>query len=392
LISPWFSHLECSRCEARFEPGSLLSVCTACGETLLPRYKLGELAESWSRDSLAGRPMDLWRYREVLPTSVDPVSLGEGGTPLIAADRLGAALGLPQLWIKDEALNPTGSFKARGMSTAVSMARDLGVTQLALPSAGNAGGAAAAYGARAGMSVDLFLPAWTPEPFVFEAKAYGARVHLVEGDISVCGARVREGAADHGWFDLSTLKEPYRLEGKKTMGYELAEQFAWDLPDAILYPTGGGTGLIGMWKAFAELEELGWIPRGQRPRMYVVQAAGCAPMVRAYEEGTERAEPWQDPETYASGLRVPVGIGDHLILRAVRESGGSAIAVSESGIARAQLRLMRQEGVFAAPEGGAVAAALDKLVERGEILSTDRVVLFNTGSGLKYPEIPGMGG
>ena len=358
----------------------------------MPRYKLADLAQNWSRDSLIDRPMDLWRYREVLPTSEDPVSLGEGGTPLIGADRLGEDLGLPRLWIKDEALNPTGSFKARGMSTAVSMARDLGVNHLALPSAGNAGGAAAAYGARAGMSVDLFFPAWTPTPFIFEAKAYGARVHLIDGDISVCGARVREGAKEHGWFDLSTLKEPYRLEGKKTMGYELAEQFEWDLPDAVLYPTGGGTGLIGMWKAFAELEELGWIRKGQRPRMYVVQAEGCAPMVRAFEAGAERAEPWQDPETYASGLRVPMGIGDHLILRAVRESGGGAIAVSESEIARAQLGLMRKEGVFAAPEGGAVAAALEKLVECDEIVSTDRVVLFNTGSGLKYPEIPGMDG
>jgi len=295
---------------------------------------------------------------------------------------------LSQLYIKDESLNPTGSFKARGMSAAVTMAVKLGAPRLALPSAGNAGGAAAAYGALAGLAVDLFLPADTPHPFRLEAAIHGARVQLHEADIAGCGALVRAGTEEHGWFDLSTLKEPYRLEGKKTMGYELAEQFDWDLPDVVIYPTGGGTGLIGMWKAFDELERMGLVPSGRRPRMIVVQAAGCAPMVRAFEEGQEHAERWKDPHTYASGLRVPAGIGDHLILAAVRESGGVALAVEDAAMTRGQSEMATTEGIFPAPEGGATLAALRQLIQDGAVGADERVVLFNTGTGLKYPDIP----
>ena len=384
--------LDCSRCGQRHDPGRLQSVCKACGELLLARYDVRRAAETLRLGELADRPANLWRYAEMLPGSDTPVSLGEGWTPLHRAHRLGGELGLSSLWIKDESLNPTASFKARGMTTALTMALRLGVSRLALPSAGNAGGAAAAYAALAGLPVDVVFPRWTPEPFVREARAHGARVTLWDGDIADCGAEVRRRAPQTGWFDLSTLREPYRLEGKKTMGYELVEQFKGDLPDVVIYPTGGGTGLIGMWKAFAELEQLGWISSGRRPRMVVVQAAGCAPMVRAFEGGTERAEPWPEPHTYASGLLVPGGIGDHLILSAVRESEGTALAVDDAAMAAAQLRLGRLEGIYAAPEGGAAVAALATLVERGWIESHQRVVVFNTGSGLKYPDPPGLTG
>jgi threonine synthase len=338
------------------------------------------------REGMSAREATLWRYAEVLPGSEHPISLGEGFTPLLRARRLGAELGLSRLWVKDESAQPTGSFKARGMTTAVTMARNLGAPRLALPSAGNAGGAAAAYGARAGLAVDLYLPRWTPAPFLLEARAYGAEIHMVDGDIADCGAALRTRSAETGWFDLSTLREPYRLEGKKTMGYELAEQFDGDLPDVVVYPTGGGTGLIGMWKAFDELEELGWIPTGKRPRMVVVQADGCAPMVRAYESGAARAERWPNPVTYASGLCVPAAIGDHLILAAVRESNGIALSVPDRAMADAQGRLGRLEGIFAAPEGGAALAAVEELVRRAWIAPDERVVVFNTGSGLKYPD------
>jgi len=382
--------LECSRCRAAFDLPGLHATCTGCGGVLFARYRLEDARRTLKRASLAGRRVDLWRWSEVLPGSDDPVSLGEGGTPLVRATWVGRDLGVERLWIKDESINPTGSFKARGMATAITMARRLGVRRVALPSAGNAGGAAAAYGARAGLSVDLVLPVDTPEPFRLEAVAHGASVRLVDGDIADCGAVVREGAAEHGWFDLSTLREPYRLEGKKTLGYELAEQFDWDLPDVLIYPTGGGTGLIGMWKAFEEMEELGLIARGRRPRMVVVQANGCAPMVRAYESGARAAPRWEHPVTYASGLRVPAAVGDYLILAAIEESGGTAIAVGEADMARAQLDLARGEGVFAAPEGGATLAALRALVADGRVAPSNRVVLFNTGTGLKYPRIPGL--
>lgn len=381
--------VECSACGAIASADALLGVCPRCGGVLLARYDLELAARTLRPEAVARRARGVWRWRELLPPSPDPVTLGEGSTPLIEAPRLACDAGVDRLCIKDESSNPTGSFKARGMAVAVTRARDLGVRRIALPSAGNAGGAAAAYAARAGLAVDLFLPQDTPAPFRLEAEAFGARVHLVAGTIADCGARVRALAAEHGWFDLSTLREPWRLEGKKTLGFELAEGFSGELPDVVVYPTGGGTGLIGMWKAFAELEAIGWID-SRRPRMVVVQAAGCAPIVRAFERGHASAEPWRDPATYASGLRVPAAIGDRLILRAVRESGGTAVAVTDEEMAEAQLVLARSAGVFAAPEGGATLAALRALAARGELRRSDRVVLFNTGTGLKYPDIPGV--
>jgi threonine synthase len=339
---------------------------------------------------IASRPPNLWRYAEVLPGSGDPVSLGEGMTPLLPLRFLGPSLGIETVLLKDEALNPTGSFKSRGMATAVTMARALGVRRIALPSAGNAGSAAAAYGALAGLAVELFLPEDTPEPFRLEAAVHGANVHLVRGDISVCGRVMREHDQAGEWFDLSTLREPYRLEGKKSLGYEIAEQLGFTLPDVIVYPTGGGTGLIGMWKAFEELEQLGLIAGGKRPRMVAVQAEGCAPIVEAMKADAAKATPWVDARTYASGLRVPAPLGDALILQALRESGGTAIAVSDEQMAKGQLELARGEGVFACPEGGATLAATRKLVASGFIGPSDRVVLFNTGTGLKYPKIPGL--
>ncbi len=381
--------LECSRCHAASNAKDLASLCR-CGGILLARYRLEEAARTMTPAALASRPPSLWRYAEVLPGSDDPVTLGEGMTPLLPLRFLGQSLGVETVFLKDEALNPTGSFKARGMATAVTMARRLGVRRLALPSAGNAGSAAAAYGALAGLAVDLFLPEDTPEPFRLEAAAHGATVHLVRGDISSCGRAMREHEAAKDWFDLSTLREPYRVEGKKTLGYELAEQLGFRLPDVIVYPTGGGTGLIGMWKAFEELEQLGLIAPGRRPRMVAVQAAGCAPIVEAMNAGAPTAAPWVDPRTYASGLRVPAPLGDALILQALRESGGTAIAVSDDEMAKAQLELARGEGVFACPEGGATLAAARRLVASGFIAPSDVLVLFNTGTGLKYPKIPGL--
>jgi threonine synthase len=351
---------------------------------------LEEAARTMSREAIASRPPTLWRYAEVLPGSAEPVSLGEGMTPLLPLRFLGPELGIATVLLKDEAANPTGSFKARGMSTAVTMARASGVRRIALPSAGNAGSAAAAYGALAGLAVDLFLPEDTPEPFRLEAAVHGATVHLVRGDIAVCGRVMREHAEASSWFDLSTLREPYRVEGKKTLGYEIAEQLGWTLPEVILYPTGGGTGLIGMWKAFEELEQLGLIAPGRKPRMVAVQADGCAPIVEAFERHAAKATPWVGARTYASGLRVPSPLGDLLILQALRESGGTAIAVSDDEMAKAQLDLARGEGVFACPEGGATLAAARKLIASGFIAPSDKIVLFNTGTGLKYPKIPGL--
>jgi len=382
--------LECSRCRAAVDADGLRGLCEACGGVLLARYRLDEAARTLTPRALVERRPDMWRYAEVLPGAEVTIGLGEGFTRLHRAEFLGRALGLERLYVKDESSNPTGSFKARGMAAAVTMARRWGARRLALPSAGNAGGAAAAYGALAGLAVDLFLPVDTPMPFRLEAAAYGATVHLVDGDISECGAHVREGREREGWFDLSTLREPYRLEGKKTMGYELAEQLAWELPEVVIYPTGGGTGLIGMWKAFEELEQLGLLRKTQRPRMIAVQAAGCAPIVAAHDAGAERSEPWRDPRTYASGLRVPTVLGDRLILQALRESGGTALAVTDDEMAAGQLEMARGEGIFPAPEGGATLAALRRLVERGDVARDERVVLFNTGSGLKYPNVPGL--
>ncbi len=350
------------------------------------RYELRAAREAVSRDQIVGRPFDMWRYREVLPVAADvePVTLGEGGTPLLPANRLGSELGLTKLYVKDEGQNPTGSFKARGMSAAVSMAKTFGVEALAVPSAGNAASAAAAYGARAGLPVHVAMPRNTPAAIQVECEVLGAHVTLIDGNISACGAWVREHAAPNGWFDLSTLKEPYRIEGKKTMGLELAEQLDWNVPDVILYPTGGGTGLIGMWKAFNELESIGWIG-SKRPRMVAVQAEGCAPIVKAFEEGTRHAEPWPDAITIASGIRVPAAIGDFLILDAVRESDGFAVAVSDASINEAHRECAVSEGILLCPEGAATLAALKQELQTGRIKSDEQVVLFNCATGLKYP-------
>jgi threonine synthase len=353
---------------------------------LLVRYDLEEAKTVFTRDILRGRESTMWRYAEVLPVQ-DPDlpnrTLGEGFTPLLPLKRLGQSLGLSNLYAKDEGVNPTGSFKARGLAVAVMRALELGAKAVAIPSAGNAGSAMAAYAARLGLPAYVFLPQDIPAPFLAEMQALGAEVTLVDGLITDCAAYVREGAAEGRWFDVSTLKEPYRIEGKKTMGYELAEQLDWQLPDVIVYPTGGGTGLVGMWKAFDEMEQLGWIgPR--RPRMVSVQAAGCAPIVRAYQSGAETATPWENAATIADGLRVPAAIGDFLILRAIRASNGTALAVDDRAIVSALAELGRSEGLFCAPEAAATVAALRVLVDQGRIQPDERVVLFITGNGLKY--------
>ncbi len=376
--------LECSRCRAARAFAPPPAALCSCGAPLLARYRLADVRASLRREDLRGRTPTLWRYAELLPP-VEPISLGEGLTPLIPAPRLGEDLGLARLYVKDESVNPTGSFKARGMSVAVSVAAAHGARRLGAPSAGNAGSALAAYGARAGIAVDLRLPESTPRPFVEEARHLGARVVLVPGSIADAGRALRESLGPPGedWFDLSTLREPFRLEGKKTMGFEIAEQLNYRLPDVIVYPTGGGTGLIGMWKAFAEMEVLGWIGPA-RPRMVAVQARGCAPIVRAFEEGREEATAWEDPVTAAAGLRVPASLGDRLILAALRESGGAALAIDDCEMMRAAARLAEREGIDACPEGGAAVAAAAALRKRGAIRRDDTVVIFNTGTGLKY--------
>lgn len=382
--------LECSRCRAAYGIDELRNLCR-CGGILLARYRLDEAARALTPARIAYRPPSMWRYAEVLPGSEDPVTLGEGMTPLLPVRFVARSLGLEKVFVKDESRNSTGSFKARGMATAVTMARRLGARRVALPSAGNAAGAAAAYGAAAGLGVEVFLPVATPEPFRLACAAHGARVHLVDGDLAACGRAMQDAiAGDAKVFDLSTLKEPYRLEGKKTLGYELAEQLAWDLPEVVIYPTGGGTGLVGMWKAFEEMEVLGLVPRGRRPRLVTVQAETCAPIVAAFEAGAKQAAPWENARTFAAGLCVPSPYGDALILQALRESHGIAIAVPDDEMARAQLELARGEGIFAAPEGGATLAAARRLAASGWIDASERVVLFNTGTGLTYPEIPGL--
>jgi threonine synthase len=383
----FLTHLECGACGARCSADALRNLCPSCGKPLLARYDLEAAARALTPEALAGRGPTLWRYREVLPVQEEAhiVSLGEGGTPVIHAERLGKTLGIEALYIKDESLNPTGSFKARGLSVAVSRARELGAKALAIPSAGNAAGALAAYAARAGLPAYVFLPKDTPSAFILECCACGAHVELVDGLITDCGRIVAERKEREGWFDVSTLKEPYRVEGKKTMGYELAEQFGGALPDVILYPAGGGTGLIGMWKAFAEMEALGWIGP-ERPRMIAVQAAGCQPIVRAYEQGWEHAPAWENARTLASGLRVPGAVGDFLMLRAIRESGGGAVAVPDEAMIEGVRMIGAAEGLFAAPEGGATLAALRTLLDEGRISRSERIVLFNTGSGHKYAD------
>ena len=381
------THLECALCGLKHEAHRLLNLCRECGKPLLVRYDLDRAKQSLTKESLIGRRSDLWRYREVLPVQDDAniVTLGEGWTPLLRADRLGHSVGVAELYIKDEGQNPTQSFKARGMATAVSMAKELGASKLAVPSAGNAAGALAAYAARGGLECFIFMPRDTPLANIVECEETGAHVTLMDGLITDCGAEVGRRKEAEGWFDVSTLKEPYRVEGKKTLGYELAEQLNWELPDVIIYPTGGGTGLIGMWKAFDEMEQMGWIG-SKRPRMVTVQAAGCAPIVRAFEEGKRFADEFPNAATTASGLRVPKAIGDFLILDALRASGGAAITVTDEELIEATREIGATEGVFCAPEGAACLPALRKLIATGRIKSSDRVVLFNTGSGVKYME------
>lgn len=379
------THLECTACGASYESERLWRLSTCCSKPLYARYDLDRIRPHFRPADLPGRSPDLWRYAEVLPVRDESrrLPLGEGFTPLLPAPALASALGLDRVWIKDEGQNPTGSFKARGLALAVARAWELGAEAVALPSAGNAGGAAAAYAAAAGMVAHVAVPRDTPVPILEEIRALGAELDLVDGLITDAAARIAEGARLHGWFDLSTLKEPYRVEGKKTMGYELFEQLGGRLPDAIIYPTGGGTGLVGMWKAFDEMERLGWIG-GERPRMISVQATGCAPMVRAWEAGAASAEPWANAHTYAYGLRVPGAVGDFLILSAIRESGGAAVAVSDEAMGDGVRLMGRTSGVFGAPEGGATVAAVPLLMERGWLHADEEVVLFNTGSGLKY--------
>ena len=374
------SHLECSASGARVAADTLQNL-SPDGKPLLVRYDLAAAGRALERDMLADRPHDIWRYRELLPVrrSANIVSLGEALTPLLRLPQFA-----PELWVKDEGRLPTGSFKARGLCLAVSMAKELGVKRTAIPTNGNAGAALAAYCAAAGIEAYVFCPDDTPDVNVREIGIYGAKVFRVNGLINDCGRLVGEGKAEMQWFDVSTLKEPYRIEGKKTMGLELAEQFGWSLPDAIFYPTGGGTGLIGMWKAFDELQALGWIGE-KRPKMIAVQAEGCAPIVRAFEAGAEHAEPWQDATTIAAGIRVPVAIGDFLILRAVRESGGFATAVSDDAIAAAQSEVAASSGTLLCPEGAATFAAWRQAMDSGRITANDRCVLFNCATGLKYP-------
>ena len=381
----FMTHLECSLTGERYDADRLQNLSKA-GKPLLARYDLEAIARCLSHEELASRPSGMWKWRELLPlpSGAEPISLGEPETPLLTLDRVGARHGAKPPIVKDEGRLPTGSFKARGMATAVSMAKHFGVERIAIPTNGNAGAALAAYAARAGMASLVTCPAETPEINVRETAAYGAEVIVADGQIDECGRIVGEGAAAGRWFDCSTLKEPYRLEGKKVMGLELAEQFGWELPDAIFYPTGGGTGLIGMWKGFDELERIGLIG-SKRPRMIAVQAAGCAPMVRAWEQGDEFAERWEGAATIATGIRVPKAVGDFLILRAVRESGGAAIAVEEEAIAEAVDDAAREDGMLLCPEGGAVLAAWEQALERGLIGRGERAVLFNCANGNKYP-------
>ncbi len=381
----YFNRLVCSLCGREYDPHQLQTFCKDCNVPLLSLYDLKAARAVLDRDALRARPRGMWRWHELLPV-FDPqsiVTLGEGDTSLLHLPRLGAATGLEQLFLKDEGANPTGSFKVRGLSAAVSKAKELGVTRLSIPTAGNAGGALAAYASRGGMQSLVAMPDDTPVANVVESQIAGAEVLLVHGLISDA-AKLIQARAGEGWFDVSTFKEPYRLEGKKTMGCELAEDFGWRLPDVILYPTGGGTGLVGIWKAFQELTALGWLESTHMPRMVAVQAAGCAPVVRAFESGAETCAFWEGAQTVAYGLRVPKSFADRLILQTLRESGGTAVAVTDEELLEAQRLLGAQEGIFAAPEGAATYAALQKLVSAGWVRPDEKIVLLNTGSGIKY--------
>lgn len=386
MINSFITHLECSKCHKEYSHLQIQTFCPDCKATLLPRYDLDAVKRQIDRDEISHRKKGMWRWHELLPVlhQEDQVSLGEGDTPLLSLPRLERELGLSRLFVKDESNNPTGSFKARGLAAAISKAKELGVEKVIIPTAGNAGGAMAAYAARAGLKSHIFMPRDTPFANMEESRMAGAQVVLVDGLISDAAALAGEKARAEGWFDVSTFKEPYRVEGKKIMGYELAESFGWQLPDVIIYPTGGGTGLVGMWKAFAELEALGWLENTQRPRMVSVQADGCAPVVKAFEEGAPICEFWHNAHTAASGLRVPKSFADHLILQDIYDSRGTAIAVSDESILESQKQLASTEGIFAAPEGAATLAALRELIKQGWLQPEERMVLFNTGSGLKY--------
>lgn len=385
-MTSFATHLECSRCQEDFPVDQIQQVCNSDGGPLLVRYDLGRLRDSVTKEALRERPETLWRYRELLPMATEGhVSLGEAMTPLNPAPCLGAELDIPGLLIKDEGLLPTGTFKARGAAVGVTRALELRVGTLALPTAGNAGAAWAAYGARAAMRVVVVMPETTPDVIVRETLAYGAEVYLVAGSIADAGAVVRRACERFGWYDASTLREPYRIEGKKTMGFELAEQLGWRVPDVIVYPTGGGVGLIGMWKAFAELRAIGWLDAKQ-PRFVAAQAEGCAPIVKAFVEGARESEKWPDPQTFAAGIRVPKALGDFIVLKALRESGGIAVAVSEREIAQWMQAAGGDEGMLVCPEGGAAVAAASKLRREGWIRENEEVVIFNTGTGLKYAE------
>jgi threonine synthase len=385
---PPIAYLECSRCHAHISASTPQTVCTQCttqpAGSLFVRYDFGHLKGKSANEVIAkdaaGPWAGMWRYRSVLPDAV-PVTLGEGWTPMLKGKRQQGA------YLKEEGANPTGTFKARGLAMAVTMAKHYGLRKLAVPSAGNAAGALAAYAAAAGIEAHIFMPLDVPFANYVEAIAYGAHVELVNGLISDCARMVQERKQQEGWFDISTLKEPFRIEGKKTMGYELVEQLGWEYPDAVFYPTGGGVGLIGMWKAFEEMEELGWVRPGKRPKMIAVQSSGCAPVVRAYDEGAQTSVMWKDAATFASGLRVPKPYGDAIILDIVRASDGVAMAVSDEEILASILDWARNEGIFLSPEGASVTAAYDKLLANGYLKPNDRVVLFNTGAGLKYTDV-----
>ncbi len=385
-LTSMIANLECSDCNKEYSASKIHTFCPDCQAPLLARYDLETVRTHLDRDEIRRRHNGMWRWHELLPVYdlANFVFLGEGDTPLLHMPNLGAALGLTNLYVKDESLNPTGSFKARGLAAAVSKAKELGVKKVIIPTAGNAGGAMAAYAARAKIKAAIYMPNDTPRANIEESRMAGAEVILIEGLISEAAGMAGVRAKDEGWFDLSTFKEPYRVEGKKIMGYELAEAFKWSLPDVIIYPTGGGTGLVGMWKAFNELEELGWLSDTRRPRMVAVQAEGCAPVIKAFNDGATFCDFWTDARTIASGLRVPKSFADAIILNDLRESHGTAVAVSDAAILDAQKKLCESEGIFAAPEGAATLAALEELVRQQWVRPQERVVLFNTGSGLKY--------
>ena len=384
----YLTHLECTYCHNTFSAEEPHRVCSDCGKVLYPRYDLKAAGTSLDREMLKERPSNMWRYFEVMPIrdEANVITLGEGFTPIFKTERLGEKMGCSALYMKDEGINPTASFKARGLSAAVSKAKELGLTRLTMPSAGNAAGAMTAYAAKGGIEAYVFMPKDAPDANQKEVVITGGKLELVDGLISDAGRVSRQKAQEDGLFDISTLQEPYRVEGKKTMGYEIAEQMGWTLPGTIIYPTGGGTGIVGMWKAFQEMEEMGWID-GKRPKMFCVQAEGCAPMVRAFREGSEFAEPWQNANTIAAGIRVPAAIGDYLILGALRESGGGALTVTDDEILDYMKIVASLEGMFICPEGAAITAALEKLLADGTLSPDENILLLNTGSGLKYLEL-----